>query len=157
MGYFGNYSQQAIQKGYVENEGDYEVMILGTKDGVTPDGANYKQVMCKINAPGEPRISIFLTEGRNFDGNFTAFCDTFGLPRGDTNFNNWTAKRGWIHIMLTKKDGFTNMVPRWLLGDDGYVVRRGQQQNFQQPAQQQAQSYGQTTQSQEEEWGDIPF
>lgn len=164
MGYFGNYHESAIQKGYVDREGDYEVMILGTKDGRTPDGADFKQVICKINAPGEPRINIFLTEGRNFDGNFTAFCDTFGLPRGDMNFQSWVGKRGWIHILLQKsKDdkGFTNMVSRWLLNDQGYVDHNhivlppASQQRPSVPAPQQ--SYGQTTAAQEEEWGDIPF
>lgn len=168
MGFFGNYHEQPIQKGYVEKEGDYEVMILGTKDGRTPDGAMYKQVLCKVNAPGEPRLSIFLTDGRNFDGNFTAFCDTFGLPRGNEDFNYWVGKRGWIHILLNKKDGFTNMIPRWLLGEDGYVIRGGSQNRNSQSAQggqgqqmtsqgQQQQGYGQTTAQQEEEWGDIPF
>lgn len=163
MGFFGNYHESAIQKGYVEREGDYEVMIIGIRDGVTSDNARFKQVQCKINAPGEPRISIFLTEGRNFDGNFTAFCDTFGLRRGDENFQSWIGKRGWIHILLQKsKDekGFVNMVPRWLLNDQGYVDHNytsGQQPVQNTPAAAPQQSYGQTTASQEEEWGDIPF
>lgn len=154
MGYFGNYHAQAIQPGYVDQEGDYEVMIIGLRDGCTPDGAAFKQVQCKINYKGEPRISIFLTDGKNFDGNFTAFCDTFGLARGDVNFKGWIGKRGWIHILLTKKDGFTNMVPRWILNDDGYVKCPNNQQV---PAVQQQQAYGQSTSQQEEQWGDIPF
>lgn len=156
MGGFNNYQPKAITPGYVDHEGDYEVMILGLREGRTPDGAYYKQVVCKINFPGEPKISIFLTEGNNFDGQFTAFCDTFGLQRGDQNFNSWTGKRGWIHIMLTKKDGFTNMVPRWILDENGYVKTR--RTTAEQPAPvETSQPYGQTTPEQEENWGDIPF
>jgi len=171
MGYFNNYQEAAIQAGYVDHEGDYEVMILGTKDGTTGDGTQYKQVQCKVNAPGEPPISIFLTDGKNFNGNFTAFCDTFGLPRGNTDFASWRGKRGVIHIMLTKKDGFTNMVPRWIIDEHGYVVGRGKpvepQQNYQAPVAsvqkagpngREHEMYGQTTQQQEDDWGnDIPF
>lgn len=159
MSFFNDYEPKAIQPGYVAQEGDYEVMILGVKDGTTPDGAAYKQVVCKINYPGEPHISLFLTEGRNFDGQFTAFCDTFGIIRGDQNFQSWTAKRGWIHINLTKKDGFTNMVPRWILDERGYVKRvnglpQPPAEQQQQPVQQQ-QSFGAVTN--DEDWGDIPF
>lgn len=160
MGYFNNYQEAAIQAGYVDHEGDYEIMILGTQEGSTNDGTAFMRVMCKVNAPGEPPISIFLTDGKNFNGNFTAFCDTFGLPRGNTDFQSWRGKRGIVHINLVKKDGFTNMIPRWILDEHGYVVRNGHnaapQKNYQQqPAQQQP--YGSTTQSQEDEWGDIPF
>lgn len=164
MGYFNNYQEEAIRPGYVEREGDYEVMILGTQEGNTGDGTPFMRVMCKVNAPGEPPLSIFLTDGPKFNSQFTAFCDTFGLPRGNTDFASWRGKRGVVHIMLTKKDGFTNMVPRWILDDKGYVIKGGNRpaaQNYQpQPVQQnyQSQGYGSTTQAQEEDWGnDIPF
>lgn len=155
MGGFNNYNPKPIMPGYVDHEGDYEVMVLDLKEGRTPDGSYYKQVICKINYPGEPKISIFLTEGNNFDGQFTAFCDTFGLQRGDQNFGSWRGHRGFIHIMLTKKDGFVNMVPRWILDDNGYV-RKGKPvtDNTQQPADVE-QPYGQITN--DEDWGAIPF
>lgn len=154
MGYFNNYHEAAIQPGYVDHDGDYEVMILGTEDGTTPapDNAAFKRVICKINYKGEPRISIFLTDGKNFDGNFTAFCDTFGIPRGNTDFKSWVGKRGTIHIVLTKKGEFVNMVPRYILDENGYVKKSNA------PKMANNQNYGATTQNQEEDWGnDIPF
>lgn len=151
MAFFNDYQVQAITPGHVEAEGDYEVMILGCEDGKTPDNAAFKRVVCKINYKGEPRISIFLTEGKNFNGNFTAFCDTFGLQRGDTNFSEWRGKRGWIHINLVKKDGFINMVPRWILDEKGFV--KNPQQRVQavniQPKQAPAANV--------EEWNQEPF
>lgn len=153
MGFFNDYQAQAITPGHVENEGDYEVMILGSEDGTTPDGAQFKRVVCKINYKGEPRISIFLTEGKNFNGNFTAFCDTFGLPRGDNNFDSWKGKRGWIHINLVKKDGFINMIPRWILDEKGYVRNAQNVQQVQKPVVNTQPKQGQNTDG----WNQEPF
>lgn len=124
MAYFEDHHRTAIQPGYVDQEGDYQVKITGYRSGemTNKDGklARYTQVTCQVNYKTRPNISIFLTEGNNFDGNFTAFCDTFGITEGQPS-PSWIGRTGWIHIMLQKKDGFTNMIPRWLLGDDGYV------------------------------------
>lgn len=159
MGYFGNYQRRPIEAGYVDQEGDYQVKIMGYQEGQTKEGARYVQVKCLVNYKTRPTISIFLTEGPKFDGNFTAFCDTFGInPNEDPN--NWINKTGWIHIMLTKKDGFTNMVQRWILNDDGFIkeeVKRAagnssRPAQAQQPAPQQ--SYGDCS---DQDFGDIPF
>lgn len=127
MGYFGDYQRQAIQPGYVDQEGDYELTIIDIKTGELTDKdtnkpQRYTQVVCRINYKTNPQVSIFLTEGKNFDGNFTAFCDTFGIDPAGRDFAAWLNKRGFVHILLKKKDGFTNMVPRWILGDDGFVL-----------------------------------
>lgn len=159
MGYFGDYQRKPIEAGYVDQEGDYQVKIMGYQEGQTKEGARYVQVKCLVNYKTRPSISIFLTEGPKFDGNFTAFCDTFGInPNEDPN--NWINKTGWIHIMLTKKDGFTNMVQRWILNDDGFIkeeVKRAAGNSSrpvqaQQPAPQQ--SYGDCS---DQDFGDIPF
>ena len=161
MSYFGDYQRKAIQPGYVDQEGDYQVKITGVSNGeiTSRDGdkKRYTQVKCLVNHKARPVISIFLTEGDGFDGNFTAFCDTFGL-QATQDPSTWAGHTGWIHIMLTKKDGFTNMVPRWLLDDQGYVreeVRRAANQGTSQSQQQAPQvSYGDAS---DQDFGDIPF
>lgn len=170
MGYFGDYQRKPIEAGYVDQEGDYQVKITGIKQGTLTDKDNkvqqYTQVMCLINYKGQPNISIFLTEGKNFDGNFTAFCDTFGIKPAQ-DMNSWIGKTGYIHILLKKKDGFTNMVPRWILGDNGYVLPEvvaaaGVSANpvYTQPMQQQpgpSQAHTGYGTAGGEEYGDIPF
>lgn len=124
MGYFGDYQRKAIAPGYVDKEGDYELKIVNIKTGEIdgPEGKKrYTQVECEINWGEKPHVSIFLTEGKTFDGNFTAFCDTFGIDPAGRDFRAWIGKRGYCHILLKQKDGFTNMVPRWILRD-GYVM-----------------------------------
>ena len=82
------------------------------------------------------------------------FFDTFNLPRGDQNCESWRGKRGVIHINLAKKDGYTNMIPRYILDENGYVKKS----NNLQPAapMQQTQQVDYETVSMDE-LGDIPF
>lgn len=164
MSYFGDYQRKAIQSGVVDQEGDYQVKITEVGEGTLNDPKTgtkkYVQVKCLVNHANRPTVSIFLTEGDSFDGNYTAFCDTFGInPQGDPNA--WIGRTGWIHINLKKKDGFTNMVPRWLLGEDGFVRREvaaaslGNSQGPMlrgQPVMQQPQQA-----TLEDQFGDIPF
>ena len=119
MSYFDSYQRKAIAPGYVDKEGDYELSIVAIKQGKLETGERFTQVECEINYKNNPHINLFLTEGRNFDGNFTAFIDTFGIQPGE---QSWIGKRGYVHILLSKKDGFTNMKSRWILGDDGFVL-----------------------------------
>lgn len=124
MSYFGDYQRKSIAPGYVDKEGDYELVIIGVRTGEIDgeDGKKrYTQVDCEINYGERPHIAIFLTEGKAFDGQFTAFCDTFGIDPTERSFNAWKGKSGYVHILLKQKDGFTNMVPRWIL-ENGYVM-----------------------------------
>lgn len=120
MGYFETFERKPIQASYVEVEGDYEVKITSYKDGTTKDNKRYVQVMAMVNCKNYPTVSIFLTEGSNFDGNLTAFCDTFGIVN-PKDFNSWLGKKGYVHILVSKKDGFTNNPIRWILNDQGFV------------------------------------
>ena len=90
MGYFNTYQRKAIQAGIVDQEGDYQVKITEVTPGTINDPRNgdkqYVQVKCLVNHKALPTISIFLTEGESFDGNFTAFCDTFAFLA--TSFTN---------------------------------------------------------------------
>lgn len=165
MSYFGDYQRKAIQSGVVDQEGDYQVKITEALEGTMNDPQKgpkkYVQVKCTVNYKTYPTISIFLTEGDSFDGNYTAFCDTFGInPQGDPAA--WIGRTGWIHINLKKKDGFTNMVPRWLLGDDGFVRREvaaASLGNSQGPMQngRPVMNQPQQTAVMDDQFGDIPF
>lgn len=147
-----SYQPESIKPGIVKQEGDYEVMILGVKSGTISDsGKRFVQIMCKIRAEGEPRISLFLTEGPNFNATATAFYDTFNIQRGDQNCESWRGKRGVIHINLAKKDGYTNMIPRYILDENGYVKRTDSQTAA--PIQQNV-NYETVSM---DELGDIPF
>lgn len=163
MSYFENTQRKAIEPSYVDQEGDYQVKITGydqgtlEKDGITQ---RYTRVTCLVNYKTRPSISIFLTEGKSFDGNFTAFCDTFGIVP-EMSFDQWIGKKGYVHIMLKKKDGFTNMVPRWILNEQGYVMDEvkaaaNKDARQQQPSQapQAQQPYGNYS---NDDLGDIPF
>lgn len=168
MSYFGDYQRKAIQVGVVDQEGDYQVKITEVGEGQLTDPQKgpkrYVQVKCVVNYKTFPSVSIFLTEGDSFDGNFTAFCDTFGI-NSQADANSWIGKTGWIHILLKKKDGFTNMVPRWLLGEDGYVRKEvaaaalsNSQGAVRQNVQAQAPIHGQAPVSNDiDQFGDIPF
>lgn len=120
MSYFETYQRKAVEAGYVDQEGDYMVKIRDVESGQLTTGERYTRVICDINYKNRPSISIFLTEGKNFDGNVTAFIDSFDI-KDLNNTESWKGHYGWIHILLKKKDGFTNMVHRWLLGDNGFV------------------------------------
>lgn len=163
MSYFGDYQRKAITPGNVDQDGDYEVTIIGTKQGeLTNDRGKqrYVQVECSVAHKNNPKISIFLTEGPSFDGNFTAFCDTFGISPNCKTFDEWKGKRGWIHIVLKQKGDFINMIPRWILGDDNYVledVRRAANGGTASQVQQQAAAVQNTFGATDEELGDIPF
>lgn len=125
MSYFDTYHEESIKPRRVPKDGDYYCMVLGVKFGNTKEGARYTQIICKIKSEGEPRVSIFLTEGDNFNSKATAFFDTFGIERGDDNTANWIGKRGYLHISLVQKDGYTNMQPSFILNEDGYVCQPG--------------------------------
>lgn len=59
------YQPQAIKPNIVEKEGIYQLKVVNTTTGVIqPKAQNenpkrYFQVECIINAPGQPKISIF--------------------------------------------------------------------------------------------------
>lgn len=134
------YQATNIKAKTVSCEGDYVLRIDGVTDGVTDakdksgspvfdeDGEkkqlHFTRVTCSVKAEGFPQLSIFLTEGPNLSGELTAFFDTFLISRGDFNYQHWIKHYGRMHILLKQKDGFVNMVPRYLLGDDGYVDKK---------------------------------
>lgn len=115
-----DYEPEPVRPGRVDKEGDYELMILEVTGGSTKDYARYMRVKCKINYPGEPRVSFFLTEGASFAGRATAMFDTFGIARGNWNTEGWRGKRGYMHIRLRQKDGYLNMEPEFILDENGY-------------------------------------
>lgn len=125
MAYFESYKQESIKPRRVPHDGDYLCMVIGVKFGNTKDGARYTQITCKIKSDGEPRVSLFLTEGDNFNAKATAFYDTFGIDRGNENTKSWIGKKGYLHIALVQKDGYTNMQPSYILNEDGYVCQPG--------------------------------
>jgi len=120
--YMDDYAPEPVRPGRVDKEGDYELMILDVSRGTTKDGARYMRVKCKINYPGEPRVSFFLTEGNSFAGRATAMFDTFGISRGNWNTEGWRGRRGYMHIRLRQKDGYLNMEPEFILDEEGFFV-----------------------------------
>lgn len=152
MAYFEDYQPQALRANIVPKEGIYLCKISEMTQGTLEDGRRYVQVKCIINCEGKPIISIFLTEGNNFDGNLTAFYDTFGIERNNMSFESWKDKRGYLRILLQKKGEYTNMVPRYILNDEGYVERPRQNNSFNQPAP----NYPEPSAS-NDDFGDISF
>ena len=141
-GWIDGYQEEAIKPNIVEREGNYQLKITGTKTG-SFDGKNgeankrYFQVDYMINAPGYPHVSVFLTEGKNFNAVATAFFDTFGINYGNFNFNSWTGHKGWMRIELKQKGEYINMDPRYILDENGRVMRAVETQPapLQQPTQ----------------------
>lgn len=144
MAYFEDYSPSCLRANVVPKEGIYLTKISDITQGTMDDGRRYVQVKCTINCEGNPVVSLFLTEGGNFNGNLTAFFDTFGIERGNFNFDAWINKRGYLKILLQKKGEYMNMNPRYILNEDGFVVKPNntQNQNYSNPqhAQQSAQN-----------------
>lgn len=123
---YENYKAEPIKPNTVKEEGIYTVKITNVSEStMQKDGkeAKYIKADCMINSDGFPTIALFITEGRNFNAVATAFFDTFGIPRGDFTFNDWLGKKGQIRISLKKKGEFLNMVPTYLLDENGYVTR----------------------------------
>lgn len=128
MAYFEDYNAEPLRANIVPKEGIYLCKISEIVQGQMDDGKRYVQVKCLIKSEGTPVVSIFLTEGNNFNGNLTAFYDTFNIERGNMNVESWKDKRGYLKISLVKKGEYTNMVPRYILDENGYVKHpQGQQ------------------------------
>lgn len=158
-GWATGYQPEAIKPNIVEREGIYQLKVMSVKPGtIQPKDPSretekrYFQVECIINAPGQPKVSIFLTEGPNFNAHATAFFDTFSIQRGDFNSQNWVNHVGYMKIELKKKGEYTNMEPRYLLDANGFVTKPNMsapQQAYSQPMQPSA--------PQGDMLGDIPF
>lgn len=160
MAYFEDYIPDAIRANIVPKEGIYLCKIAEITTGTMDDGKRYTQVKCLIKSEGNPMVSIFLTEGNNFNGNLTAFFDTFQIPRNEYNFDAWKDKRGYLKINLVKKGEYTNMVPRYILDENGYVKRPSanqQQTQRQEPQHQAPQFSGYEGNNSIDDFGDIPF
>lgn len=123
MAYFEDFQPEAIRAKIVPKEGVYLCKVSEITQGNLEDGRRYVRVQCVVNSEGHPIVSLFLTEGESFNGNLTAFCDTFSIQRGNYDFDAWKDKRGYLKILLQKKGEYTNMVPRYILDENGYVVR----------------------------------
>lgn len=123
MAYFENYNPAPLRANIVPKEGVYLCKVDEVVQGTMDDGKRYVQVKCLVKSEGTPVVSIFLTEGANFDGNLTAFYDTFAIPRGSMDSNEWKGKYGYLKITLVKKGEYTNMVPRYILDEYGYVKK----------------------------------
>ena len=147
-GWVDDYAAESIKANIVPCEGDYHLRIEKVETGTieAKDGEpakRYFRIDCLIAAEGYPHVSIFLTEGKNFNANATAFFDTFGIQRGNWNYEEWKMLEGWMHIELKKNGQYTNMVPRYILNSDGYVDRsiHAPKVQPQAPAQNQAPQY----------------
>lgn len=122
MAYFENYEKKPITPGYVEKEGVYELVIQSVREDVIQEkNTRFLQVECQINAKNYPHVSIFLTEGDNFNGNLTAFIDTFGI-NDYRNPNTWINHSGFVFIKLGEKNGYKTMTPRYILDQQGFVT-----------------------------------
>lgn len=157
MGYYESYQAQPVRYNLVPNEGRYQIKIDKVMESEPGTSPRYTRIDCVINADGRPHISLFLTEGQNFNGNATAFFDTFGITRGNFDYNSWLGIKGWIDITFKKKDGFTNMVPHYILNEEGYVVRPGNNYGNNGSQQVKAQSQPYKAPESQELPDDIPF
>lgn len=127
-GWVDTYQPAAFQPRIVETEGDYRLKIesvtTGTMDA-KPDKnegpKRYYKVECCINAKGYPHVSIFITEGKNFDATATAFFDTFGIQYGNWNIEQWRGHEGNMHISLFEKNGYKDQRATYILNSDGRV------------------------------------
>ena len=103
MAYFEDYNAEPLRANIVPKEGIYLCKISDVVQGQMDDGKRYVQVKCLVKSEGTPVVSIFLTEGNNFNGNLTAFYDTFNIDRGNMYTDSWKEKRGYLKICLVKK------------------------------------------------------
>lgn len=126
MGYFESYQAEAFKPNIVDKEGRYEIKVDKVLFSGPQDEKRYTRIDCIIRAAGYPHISLFLTEGKSFNATLTAFYDTFNIPRGSSNTDEWIGAKGFIDITFKEKDGYKNMIPHYITGPDGYVVRPGQ-------------------------------
>lgn len=138
MAWVNDFHEEAIKPNIVEKEGIYQLKINEVTTDKIPAKGNepekkYFKADCIINAPGFPHVSVFLTEGRNFNAHATAFFDTFQIPYGDFNSQDWIGHVGWMQILLKKNGEYLNMEPRYILDDNGRVMKPA-------PAQPQVQS-----------------
>ena len=131
MAWVNDYQPEAITPNMVEREGDYMLKIMETTTGVisakperNESEKRYYRVECIIGARGYPKISIFLTEGKNFNSIATAFFDTFGIAYGNWNTEQWKGLEGAMHISITEKNGRKEMFPTYIVDGNGRVVRR---------------------------------
>lgn len=159
MAYYEDYMPDALRANIVPKEGIYLCKVSDVITGTMDDGKRYTQVKCVINCEGNPVVSIFLTEGNNFNGNLTAFYDTFQIPRNEYNFDAWKDKRGYLRINLVKKGEYTNMVPRYILDENGFVVRPtpNKAAHAQRPQQPQPYTGYEQMETSQDEFGDISF
>lgn len=148
-----DYNPQPIKASIVKAEGEYQLKIESVEYGKftnekTQSEKRYFKVNCIINAEGFPKVAVFLTEGPSFDGEATAFFDTFGIPRNNWQYETWKGHTGRMFIALKQKGEYLNMIPRYLLDDAGYVRKA---QSF---SAQPTESFGGGN---DDQLGDIPF
>ena len=128
-GIFEGYEPEPIKKRIVP-EGDYTVKVKNvTFNTMKKDGeadTAYIRVECVINYEGFPEVSIFITKNKSFNSVLTAFYDTFGIQRGDYNFNNWMNRCGVIRIKHKQKGEYVNMDPQFILDDAGYAHHKSE-------------------------------
>lgn len=126
MGFIYDYHEDSIKAKIVEREGVYKLRIDDVQQGEIPandkeKAKKYLQVSCTIAAKDYPQTKIFLTEGPNFNGVATAFFDTFRIPHGNWNTDEWKMLEGFMKIELKKNGEYMNMVPKFVLDENGYV------------------------------------
>ena len=138
MSFMDSYQSSNIKPAVVPKEGVYAVKITNASVGSLEDGKRFIRVETIVNSDGFPALSLFLTEGEKFNGVATAFFDTFNLQRNTWNFATWKGATGYVNIKLKEKNGYMNMIPSYILDENGYVVRKD---SFQQQQQQQQQQY----------------
>ncbi len=127
-----NYTAEPIKAAIVEREGDYQLKVTEVTMGKTKDNLQYYRIKCLINATGFPEVSVFLTEGLKFNSNATAFFDTFDIERGNFDTNSWIGHKGYMHIQLKQGEKYMNMIPLYILDDNGWVKKAsGSNQSFQ--------------------------
>ena len=133
-----SYQTSCIKPAIVPKEGIYAIKITNASIGTMDDGKRFIRVETIVNSEGFPALSLFLTEGEKFNGVATAFFDTFNLQRNTWNFETWKGATGYVNIKLKEKNGYMNMIPSYILDENGFVVRKD---SYKQPQVQQQQQY----------------
>lgn len=131
MAWVNDYQPEAITPNIVERDGDYMLKIMDVSTGTIPANPEKNQpekrfyrVECMIAAKGYPKVSVFLTEGKNFNAIATAFFDTFNINYGNWNTEEWKGREGAMHIAITEKNGRKEMFPTYIVDASGRVQRR---------------------------------
>lgn len=145
MSYWENdYKPEPYIAKEVPAEGIYYCKVNEVTYG-NKDGKRWTKIDLIIKSDGRPHVSLFLTEGENFNQQCTAFWDTFGITRGEKETKNWIGKYGYMNIKFRFKDGYKNMVPYYIYDENGWVKKptasHSQPQNAQPPVQQAPQQY----------------